>query len=332
MKIKLTQGRIFVALALGIVFLTVFPLSAEQPARVTRIGILGGSNPAVAGKLVQVFVQALRDRGWIEGENLQIEYRWAEGKLAHFPTLAAELVALKVDVIFSTSTAATLAFKQATSTIPVVFHVYADPVGLGLVASMAHPGGNMTGLSVISDEISAKRLELLKEAFPKTSRVAVLFHPTHVSSLQQLKETQRAAKVLGIELLPIEARGPEDFEAVFAAMIKAHADALIVIESPPYVTHQKVIVELAAQSRLPTMYGMQPFVENGGLMSYSVNYPDQFRRTATYVDKILKGADPADLPIEQPTQFELLVNLKTAKALGVTIPQSVLMRTDRVIE
>ena len=332
MKIRSTRDRIVVALALGMVFLTAFSLSAEEPVRVTRIGILGGTSPTVGGKVLQVFVQALRARGWIEGNNIQIEYRYAEGKLDHLPTLAAELVALKVDVIFSPSTAATLAAKQATSTIPVVFHVYADPVGLGLVASMAHPGGNMTGLSVISDEISAKRLELLKEAFPKTSRVAVLFHPTHVSSLQQLKETQRGAKALGIELLPIEAQGPEDFEAVFAAMNNAHADALIVIENPSYVTHQKVIVELAAQSRLPTMYGMQPFVENGGLMSYSVNYADQFRRTATYVDKILKGAKPGDLPVEQPTKVELLINLKAAKALGAIIPQSVLGRADKVIE
>lgn len=293
---------------------------------------MSGSNPASAGEFIKVFSDALRERGWIEGQNVLIEYRYAEGKLERFSEFAAELVALKADVIFAPSTAATLAAKQATSTIPVVFHVYADPVGLGLVASMARPGGNMTGLSVISDEISAKRLELLKETFPRVSRVSVLVNPMHESSAQQLKETQRGATALGIELLPVEAKLPEDLEAAFAQLTAARAEALVVIENPTYFTHRKRIVELAAKSRLPTMYGMQPFTEDGGLMSYSVNYPDQFRRAAAYVDKILRGAKPGDLPIEQPIKLELLINLRTSKALGLTLPQSVLMRADKVIE
>jgi putative ABC transport system substrate-binding protein len=320
--------------ALILIFALAMPLpcGAESPAKTARIGWLGGSSPAEASEFFRLFVQALRERGWNEGQNIQIESRYAEGKLDRLAPLAAELIALNLDVIFAPSTAATLALKEATSTIPVVFHVYADPVGLGLVASMARPGGNMTGLSVISDEISGKRLELLSEAFPKVSRVAVLVNPTHVSSVQQLKETRRGANAIGIELLPLDAQYPGDFEPAFLAMTAARADALIVIENPTYFTHRKRIVELAAKTGKPTMYGMQPFVDDGGLMSYSVNYPDQFRRAAGYVDKILKGARPGDLPVEQPTKVELLINLKTAKALGITIPQSLLLRADKVIE
>jgi putative tryptophan/tyrosine transport system substrate-binding protein len=308
-------------------------MAQPTPVKVARIGYLGGSNPDIGGPgQSQVFLQALRELGWVEGRNLVVEYRWAEGKLERFPINAAELADLKVDVIFSTSTAGTLAAKQATHTIPVVFHVYDDPVHLGLADSLAHPGRNMTGLSVMSVEISAKRLELLKEAFPKISRVAVLVNPAHVSSALQLKETQRAAAALGITLLPIEAQRPEDFGRAYAMMAKQRADALIVIENPTFFFHRKLIVELAAKSARPTMYGMQPFVEDGGLMSYSVNYPDQFRRAAMYVDKILRGARPGDLPVEQPTTFELLINLKTAKALGIRIPQSILIRAANVIE
>jgi putative tryptophan/tyrosine transport system substrate-binding protein len=320
------------ALILILALVTPIPSGAEPPAKLARIGWLGAANPAEAGEFFRVFVQALRERGWNEGQNIQIESRYAEGKLDRVAPLAAELVALNLDVIFAPSTAATLALKEATSTIPVVFHVYADPVGLGLVASMARPGGNMTGLSVISDEISGKRLELLSEAFPRVSRVAVLVNSAHVSSVQQLKETQRAAQALGIDLLLLDARVPEEFESAFSRMDTAHADALIVIENPTYFTRRKRIVELAAKTGKPTMYGMQPFVDDGGLMSYSVNYPDQFRRAAAYVDKILKGARPGGLPVEQPTKVELLINLKAAKALGLTIPQSLLLRADKVIE
>jgi putative ABC transport system substrate-binding protein len=268
----------------------------------------------------------------VEGQNIVIERRFADGKLDRLPALAAELVNFKVDVIFAPPTTAALAAKKATSAIPIVFALVGDPVGTGFVASLARPGWNMTGLSTINVELGAKRLELLKEAFPTVSRVAVLLNPTDPSNVLQLKETQRAAQALGMQLLPIEAQRPEDFDPAFLAMTTGRADALLVMENPINFTHRKLIVDLSNKSRRPAMHALTELVDAGGLMSYSVSYPDQFRRAATYVDKILKGAKPADLPVEQPTKFELVINLKTAKALGLTIPPSLLFRADQVIQ
>jgi putative ABC transport system substrate-binding protein len=320
-----------VTLALGIL---VAPLAADaqRPTKVPRVGFLGASTPALADHLLQAFIRGLRELGYVEGQNIVIERRFADGKLDRLPALAAELVNFKVDVIFAPPTTAALAAKKATSAIPIVFALVGDPVGTGFVASLARPGGNMTGLSTINVELGAKRLELLKEAFPTVSRVAVLLNPIDPSNVLQLKETQRAAHALGMQLLPIEAQRPEDFDPAFLAMAAGRADALLVMENPINFTHRKLIVDLSNKSRRPAMHALTELVDAGGLMSYSVSYPDQFRRAATYVDKILKGAKPGDLPVEQPTKFELVINLKTAKALGLTIPPSLLFRADQVIQ
>jgi putative ABC transport system substrate-binding protein len=311
------------------------PLAAEaqQAARIPRIGWLAGS---LAGKshMTEAFLQGLRDLGYIEGRNVVIEIRDAEGKLERLPALAAELVALKVDVILAGGTAQALAAKEATKTIPIVFTAVVDAVADGLVTSLARPGGNVTGLSSLVSELVGKWLELLKQAVPGISRVAVLWHPGTLGERTEkdmLKGAEAAARALGVRLQFFEARGPADFERAFSDMTRARAGALTVWTSPMFNTQRGRLVNLAAKHRLPAVYPWTEVGDAGGLMAYGANVADVFRRAATYVDRILKGAKPGDLPVEQPTKFELVINLKTAKALSLTIPQSLLLRADEII-
>jgi putative ABC transport system substrate-binding protein len=307
---------------------------AQQAAKIARIGYLG-YNRANLPQLREAFRQGLRDLGYVEGRNLVIEYRYAEGKFERFPALAAELVALKVDVIFAPTTPHALAAKQATRTLPIVFAAAADPVSSGLVTSLARPGGNVTGLSILGPELIGKGLELLTQAVPGVSRVAVLWQPGGIgkgTEKDMLKEAEVAARALGVRLQFVEARGPEDFDRAFSEMTRARAGALTVLTNTMFANERRRLVDLAAKNRLPAAYPWREGVDAGGLMSYGANLADLWRRAATYVDKILKGAKPADLPVEQPTKFELVINLKAAKALGMTIPQSLLQRADQVIE
>jgi putative ABC transport system substrate-binding protein len=309
------------------------PLVAQaQPAgKVPRIGFLfsGASGPA---REVDTFRQGLRDLGYIEGQNIAIEYRFAGGQVERLPELAAELVRLKLDVIVAPYTPPALAAKRATSTIPIVFAVVADAVGAGLIANFARPGRNITGLTSSSAELGGKRLELLKQVVPKASRVAVLYNPADRSNVLVLKQLQESAPTLALTLQPLEVREPREFEGAFLAMTRERAHAMFGTSGVLTFEHNKVLVDLAAKRRIPAMWGHRQFVDAGGLTSYAVNFYDQIRQTAVYVDKILKGAKPADLPVEQPTKFELVINLKTAKALGLTIPPSLLQRADQVIE
>ena len=307
---------------------------AQPPAKVARIVYLS-TNLRPTPHLPEAFRQGLRDLGYVEGRNVVIEYRDAEGKSERLPALAAELVALKVDVIVATTTLEALATKQTTETIPIVFAATADPVTSGLVTHLARPSGNVTGLSLFTPELVGKRLELLKQAVPGISRVAVLWHPGAVGERTEkdiLKGADVAARALGLRLQVVEARGPADIDRAFSEMIRARASALTVSGAAMLVNERGRLVDLAAKNRLPGVYAWSEFVEAGGLMAYGPNVADLFRRAATYVDKILKGAKPGDLPVEQPTKFELVINLKTAKALGLTIPQSVLGRADQVME
>ncbi len=324
---------LIVTVALGIV-LAPLAADAQQPAKVARIGMLWTERPD-ARALLDVFRQGLREIGYVEGQNIVIEYRSAEGGAEQFPAVAAELVRLKVDLILAPNTPAARAAKQATSTVPIVAAVMGDPVRDGLVASLARPGGNVTGLTFLGPELVAKRLQLLHEAVPGVSRVAALWHPGAYGERTMsgiFKETEVAARALGVQLQLVEVRGSTDFDRAFSAMARERAGALITLPSPMLFVEHRRIVDLAAKSRLPAMYQAREFVDAGGLMAYGANIPDLFRRAATYVDKILKGAKPGDLPVEQPTKFELVINLKTAKALGLTIPQSVLIRADEVIK
>jgi putative ABC transport system substrate-binding protein len=310
--------------------LTIGSLTAEAQSpvgKVPRIGFLVVSSHSSVSTRIEAFRQGLRELGYVEGRTVFIQYRYAEGKLDRLPALASELVQLKVDVIVTASPPGVQAARNATSTIPIVFTVIGDPVGSGFVASLARPGGNVTGLSTLAPELDGKRLELLKEAVPTTVRVAVLFEPAYPR-----KETGIAAEALGIQLISLPVRALADFDPAFETAIRENAHALLTSPSVLLDTARYLIVEFAATNRLPTMYAGPEFVEAGGLMSYAPSYTDLFRRAATYVDKILKGAKPADLPVAQPTKFELVINLKTAKALGLTIPPSVLGRADQTIE
>jgi putative ABC transport system substrate-binding protein len=318
----------------------VVPLAAEaqQAAKIARIGYLS-PNLATSPHLREAFRQGLRDLGYVEGRNLVIEYRDAEGKVERLPALAAELVALKVDVIVTEggSTVASLGAKQATRTLPIVFASAADPVGSGLVTSLARPGGNVTGLASLNAELVGKRLELLTQAVPGVGQVAVLWLPGGALGERTEKEmltgAEVAARGLGVRLQFVEAtRDPADFDRAFSGMTRTRAGALTLLPSNLFRREQRRLVDLAARHRLPTVYFAREFVDAGGLMSYAAPLTDSSRRAATYVDKILKGVKPADLPIEQPTKFELVINLKTAKALGLTIPPSVLARADQIIQ
>ena len=322
---------LIVTLALGFLSAPLAP-DAQQPGKVHRIGILWPTSLSAGQPRLEAFRQGLRELGYVEGQNIAIEVRSAEGKVERLPGLAAKLVRLKVDVIVAAGTQAALAAKQATSTIPIVMAAVGDPVATGLVASLARPGGNLTGPSLMLPELIGKQLELLKEVVPKVSRVAVLWNSANPLGPPQMREAEGAARALRVRLQLLDVRDPNDFDTAFAAMTKERAGALLVIPDVVFVTHRARVADLAAKSRLPAVYWTRELVEAGGLMAYGANIPDMYRRAATYVDKILKGTKPGDLPIEQPTRFELVINLKTAKALGLTIPQSVLLRADEVIQ
>jgi putative ABC transport system substrate-binding protein len=309
-------------------------VEAQQVGQVSRIGYLGARTVSTSGDSVAAFQQGLRGLGYVEGQNLVMEYRWGEGKVERLPDLAAELVRLKVDVIVAGDPFAARAAKQATTVLPIVVVGAGDAVALGLVASLARPGGNITGLSEQYPEMVAKCLELLKEAVPQVSRVAALvMAPLWSVQGEAWQALQRTAEALRVTLQRVEVREPGEFESAFAAMTREHAEALIVLPHPLLMSHRTRLVALAAQSQLPTIWGpRKEFVEAGGLMSYGPNLLDSYRRAAYYVDRILKGAKPEDLPVEQPTKFELIINLKTAKALGITVPPSLLLLADEVIQ
>jgi len=279
-----------------------------------------------------VFSEALRKLGWIEGKNIAFVDRFAENRIERLSEVAAELVRLKVDIIVVIGTQAAIAVRRATSSIPIVMAPGSDPVEVGLVASLARPGGNVTGLSIMAPEVGGKRLELLKEIFPGASRVAVLWNADTPSSALVFKEIKHAATILGIEVQPLEVAGSSGFDGAFEAAVRERVDALIAIEDPLTFDHRERIVRFAIDRRLPAVYGQREFVEAGGLMAYGVNFVDLMRRGASYVDKVLRGTDPSDLPIEQPTKFDLVINLKTAKALGLVVPPTLLARADEVIE
>jgi putative tryptophan/tyrosine transport system substrate-binding protein len=327
-----TQRRDFLV---TFVALIAAPLAAaQQVAGIARIGFLG-NNPAALGHLRDAFLQGMRDLGYVEGRNLIIEYRFAEGNLDRLPAFATELVALKVEVIVAPPTPAAQAAKQATKTIPIVFAGAGDPVTSGLVTSLARPGGNVTGLSGLSPELVGKCLEQLKHAVPGVRRLAVLWHPGGQggrSEKDMLKEAEVAARALGMRVQIVEARGVAEFDRAFSDMTTARADALAVLPSNLFNNERRRLADLATKNRLPAVYQFREYVDAGGLMAYGANLADLNRRAATYVDKILKGAKPGDLPVEQPTKFELVINLKAAKALGLTIPQSVLAQADEVIQ
>ena len=328
------QNRKWLRLSIIAVMLLVLGAVAEaqQPIKIPRIGYLSSNSVAAMSIRTEGFRQGLRELGYEEGKNIVIEWRYAEGKLDRVPALAAELVRLKVDVIVSAGGNATASVtKEATNTIPIVVTNVADPVGSGFAASLARPGANITGLAAISFDLASKRLELAAEAFPKVSRVAILLDPQDASKIVELKEAQAAAKTLGLKLQAIEVRSPSDFERAFKTVTRDRAGVLIVFGSAVTNTGRNAIAEMATKNRLPTMWAESGVMDAGGLMSYGPNYADLFRRAAIYVDKILKGAKPADLPVEQPTKFEFVINLKTAKQIGLTIPPNVLVRADKVI-
>jgi putative ABC transport system substrate-binding protein len=321
-------------IGLFILSILMVPLAAEaqQPQHVPRIGFLSAASAASISARSEAFRQGLRALGYVEGTNIAIEYRYAEGNPDRLRALAAELVHLKVDVIVTAGPTATRPAKEAISTIPIVMAFDSDPVGNGFVASLAQPGGNITGLSTLAPEISGKQLELLQEIVPRLAHVAVLGNATIAGNVQVLRETETVAQAVRVQLHYIDVPGPQDIETAFREASQARADAILVLNNPVVTAQRTQTADFAVKSRLPAIYLAREFVEAGGLMSYGVNINDLFRRAATYVDKILKGAKPADLPVEQPMQFELVINLKTAEALGLTIPPMVLFQADEVIK
>jgi len=320
---------IFLLVAALILVSFQFGEAQQASGKIPRIGYLAAGLGAATR--TETFKQGLRDLGYVEGKNIIIEYRNAEGKIERYSDLVADLVGLKVDVIFTSSTPGALAAKNATKTIPIVFTNVGDPVANGLVASLARPGGNITGLSTLAPELSGKGLELLKETIPKLSRVAVVWNPDNPGKTSSFKETEVAARALRLQLQSLEVRGPNDVEPAFQAAKKDRAGALIVLRDVVVSSQIRRILELALKNQMPAIYGDRGFVDAGGLMSYGPNIDDLFRRAATYIDKILKGTKPADLPIERPSKFELVINLKTAKQIGLTIPPNVLARADKVL-
>ncbi len=325
-------NKIFVWLLATFFLTTAPPAEAQQAKKIPRIGFLTSVSASSDADRIEAFRQGLRELGYVEGQNVTIEYRWADGKFEQLPDLAAELVRLKVDVIVAVVTQASLAAKKATGTIPIVMVGVSDPVGSGLVASLARPGTNITGTSSMTAEIIGKLLELLKETLPKISRVAALWNPANpVFQALQLRETEVAARALGVQLRILEARGPDEIDRAFAAMVKERTKALLILGDPVFTSHRKRIADLAAKYRVPAVSGTREYVEAGGLMAYGPSFPDMHRRAATYVDKILKGTKPADLPVEQPKKFEFIINLKAAKQIRLTIPPNVLARADTVI-
>ena len=326
-RLTITLGHVFI-LAFGA--LTVPPAADPQPLpKVPRIGVLAISSPSYGTPLLEAFRQGLRGLGY---GDVVIEARWAEGRLERLPDLAAELVRLKVDIIISAGTAGPLAAKHATRTIPIVMIGAGDPVASGLVASLARPGGNVTGTSMTAPELGGKRLQLLKETVPGFSRAAILWNPFNPDSTFVVTGTEMAARTLGIQVQYFEVKRPEDFDIVFATITNGRADALMTVDDPLMFVHAPRIVDFAARTRRPAIYGSSEYVDSGGLMAYGPRSVAAFRTTLTYVDRILKGAKPADLPVTEPRQFELVINLRTAKALGLTIPQSLLLQADRVVQ
>jgi len=308
-----------------------FPAQAQQPTKIPRLGYLSAASPSAIAARTEAFRQGLRELGYVEGKNIVIESRHVVEKLDRLSELATELVRLKVDVIVTTGPSSTRAVKKATSTIPIVMAWDNDPVANGFIGSLARPGGNITGLSTLAPELSGKQLELLKETIPRLSRVAVLGISTQPGNAQALREVEVAARAFRVQLQYLDVLDPKDIETAFRAARKGRADAVLVLASPILSSQRTQVVELAAKSRLPAIYPWPEFVEDGGLMTYGVSITDLFRRAATYVDKILKGRPPADLPVEQPMKFEFIVNLKAAKQIGLTIPPNVLVRANKVI-
>ena len=325
------KRREFITLLGGAAASLPLVLRAQQPAKLPTVGFLGAGTPSTYSQWVAAFMQQLRERGWIEGRNIAIELRWAEGKNEGYADIAAEFVRLNVDVIVTTGTAAVVAAKQATSVIPIVFTSAGDPVATGLVASLARPGGNVTGLSNQLPDLAGKRLELLREIIPGLHRLAILTNVGNPIGALEMGEVQAAARTLGLEIIPLEIRRAEDIGLAFEAL-KDRADALYVVAEPLLSSNHVRISTLALGARLPTLLGIRDYVEAGGLVSYGPNTPDLFRRAADLVDKILRGAKPKDIPVEQPAKFDLVINLTTAKALGLTIPPTLLARADEVIE
>jgi putative ABC transport system substrate-binding protein len=321
------KRREFITILGGVV---AWPFAADAQQELPTIGFLGASTHSAESQRTAAFVQRLRELGWTDGRTVTVEYRWAEGRAERFAEIAAEFVRLKVDVIVTVGAAA-LAAKQATSVIPIVFAVAADPLGSGLVASLARPGGNVTGLSVQATDIAGKRLEFLKEVVPSLRRLAIIANVGYPAAAVEMDEVQAAARTLGLEITALRIRRAEDVASAFEAL-KGSADALYVAAEPLINTNRVRINTFALTARLPTMYSFREFVEAGGLMSYGPSFPDLYRRSAEYVDKILRAAKPGDIPVEQPTKFDLVINLTTAKALGITVPPSLLARADEVIE
>ena len=323
--------KIFCIVPCAMLFALSFSVHAQQPTKVPRIGYLGATSPAATAARIDAFKQGLRELGYVEGKTIFIDYRWAEGKLDRIPGLAAELVRLNVDVIVTAGPADTKGAKEATSTIPIVMGFDNDPVGNGFVASLARPGGNITGLSTLAPEISGKQLELMKEIVRRLSRIAVFGTSRQPGNAQSLQEVELAAKALKVKLQYLDVLDPKDVETAFRAATKGRADAILVLQTPVASQQRAQFIDLAVKHRLPATYSRADFVEAGGLMCYGASFPDLMRRAATYVDKILKGRTPADLPVEQPMKFEFIVNLKAAQQIGLTIPPNALARADRVI-
>jgi len=322
LAVILTVSAILAPLAVG----------GQQVGRTVTIGYLGNSSPSLEPNDVEAFREGLRQLGYVEGQNLIIKYQWAEGQQERHAVLAVELVRLKPDVILTSGTPGTLAAKQATQSIPIVTAVVGDPVASGLVSSLAKPGGNVTGLATLNEELEGKRLEIFKQVVPKLSRVAVLLNPSNPFTMIAWRGARSAAEALGVKLQPVEVRGPNDLDGAFATIKAARPQGLILLPDRFLLTYRASIVQFMAKNRLPGMFSFREFAQEGGLMTYGPDTTDMYRRAATYVAKILRGAKPADLPMEQPTKFEFVINLKTAKALGLTIPPSVLGRADEVIQ
>jgi putative tryptophan/tyrosine transport system substrate-binding protein len=325
------RRREFVAFLGGATVAWPLVARAQQATKVQRIGFLGfGSAVGIAGRL-QALQSGLRDLGYIDGQNVNIVFRWAE-RAEQLPELAAELVGMKVDVIFAQSSTEVEPARQATQTIPIVFAVHADPVGLGHVASLARPGGNITGLTMLLTDLAAKELEVLKEAVPLATRIGVLWNPTTPSHPAALKAITASGEQLGVKLFMVPARTAEDFDTAFSTMTRERSDAFLAVAAPPFFLERTLLVQLALKHRLPGMFGVREYVEAGGLISYGANLNDLTRRAATYIVKILKGTNPAELPVEQASKYQLVINLRTAKAIGLTVPPTLLARADEVIE
>ena len=333
LKSKIQNLKWLGIVAIGVTFVMCGAVAqAQQRGKVPRIGFLGNSTPALEANLVGPFRDGLRDLGYVEGQNILIEYRWAEGKYERFPTLIAELIALKIDVIVTAGTPAALAVKKATTSIPFVMVAVGDPVGTGLVASLARPGGNITGLTSISPELDGKRLELLREIIPGMSHIAVFWNSASPLQVVGERRTQAAAKVVHIKVLSLGVRNDEGLEKAFAEIVRERPGALLVLADRLFLHHRQRIMDFAAQHRLPGVHAYRELVEAGGLMSFGPSYAGMHKRAAYFVDRILKGANPGDLPVERPASFELVVNLKAANALGLAIPQSVLLRATEIVQ